>query len=166
MRIDLPAVRGRGFAKSQQKSVVDIRQAEPLALAAPDVHENLERGDAEVFHVFRNAGELLFRRNDEVVGEIDPRAGVADVENFREHLVEGLGRHDVGNERRDAAASGRGRLLVGITGHARLGDVASMTEMQMRIHHAGEHHQTPRRKFFLSQNMRRPARESLRTDRP
>ena len=149
VRTDLPAAGSRGFAEAQEKSIVDIRQAEPLALAAPDVHENLERGNAEVVHVLRHAGELLLGRDHEMIGEVDARAGMAHVEDRRKNLVEGLRRHHVGNERRDAAARGCGSFLVGVERNARLRDVTTVTQVKVRIDRAGKYHQAAGRDLFF-----------------
>src|SRR3954471_23580642 len=123
MWTDLPAASSRGFAEEQEESIVNIRQAKPLALAAADVHENLEGGNAEILHVFRHVGELLFGRDHEVIGEVDAGAGIAHVKDVWKNLVERLRRHHVRNERRNAAARSRGGFLVGVERNARLRDV-------------------------------------------
>ena len=86
-----------------------------------------------------------------MIGEVDPRAGVADFEDRREYLVERLGRHHVGDERSDAATRGRGGFLVGVAGNTRLRDVPSMTEMKMSVDHAGKYHKAASRELFLAE---------------
>ena len=149
MRADLPAARRSGFAKTKEKSIIDIRQAEPLALAAPDVQENLERGNAEVAHILRHVGELFLGRDHEMIGEVDARACMAHVEDRRKNLVERLRRHHVGHERRDAAARGCGSFLVRVESNARLRDVTTVTEVEVRIDRAGKYHQAAGRDLFF-----------------
>src|SRR5262245_57960737 len=106
MWADDPAILGRRFAQSQKKAVVDIRQAEARALTAAIVHENLERRHTELASIASNAGELRFRRYDEVIAKIDARARFGDVPYFIEHRLEWIGRHQIRNERGDAANRG------------------------------------------------------------
>ncbi|HKS63719.1 MAG TPA: hypothetical protein VJT13_18605, partial [Xanthobacteraceae bacterium] len=73
------------LAKAQQKSIVDVGEAKPLPFAAAVVHEDLERRDPVLGDVARNRSELIFGRDDEVITEIDARAGLG----HGLHLLEG-----------------------------------------------------------------------------
>ena len=119
MRTHHAAICRRRLAKPEKKSVVDIGQTEACAFAAAIVHEYLETRRAVVAHISRHAGELRFGRNDEVIAEIDARAFFGDSEDIVENSLERLGRHQIGNEGRDAAFGRRRRLAVGIKRIAR-----------------------------------------------
>ena len=123
MRAHHAAIRGCGFAQPKQKAVVDVRQAEPRAFTTAIVHEDLERRRAELPRVARHAGKLLLGRDDEVIAEVDTSAGFGHGPHLVEDRLERLGRHQIGDERRDrrrapprrsrcAASSGtRGRAM-------------------------------------------------------
>ncbi len=143
-----PLLRG-GFAKPEQKAVVDVRQAKPRAFAAAIVHEYLETRRAVVADISRNAGELRLGRNDKVIAEIDARAFLGDRDNIVEDRLERLGRHQIGNEGGDAALRRRRRLAVGVKRLARTRNVLAVPEMQMHVDGAGHDHEASRRHLLL-----------------
>jgi len=139
MRTDHAAVRGRRLAQAQEEAVVDVRQAEARALPAAIVHEDFERRRAELAGVARNAGELRLGRNDEMITEVDASAGLGDLPHLVEQCFERIGRHQIRNERGDAAdRRGRG-LGCRVFRHARPRDVLAVAEMQMNVDYAGQH---------------------------
>ena len=114
----------------------------PLPFAAAVVHENLERRRAEVARIGRHAGELGFGRDDEMITEVDAGARFGNGPDLLENRLERLRGHQVGNESRDAAGSGRGGLLRRVRRHARTRNVLAVSKMQMDIDDAREHRQT------------------------
>src|SRR5579872_6810056 len=71
MRAHHTAVLGRRFAQPEQEAIVDVRQAETGAFAAPIVHEYLEARNAVVAYIGADTAELRFGRNDEMIAEVD-----------------------------------------------------------------------------------------------
>jgi len=137
VRADHPTARSRGLAETQQEAVIDIRQTQPRAFATAIVHENLEGGRTKVARIAWHAGKLFFSRDNEMVSEVDASAGLGDCLHLIEQRLERIGRHQIGNECRDAAHRRCSGLDRGILGHTRPRDVLSMTEMQVDIDHAG-----------------------------
>ena len=139
MRADHAAVLGRRLAQAQQEPVVDVRQAEARAFAAAVVHEDLERRRAEFAGIARNAGELFFGRNDEVITEVDAGAGFGDFHDLVEQCFERIGRHQIRNEGGDAAERRGGGFRCRVLRHARARDVLAVAEMQMNVDYARQH---------------------------
>jgi hypothetical protein len=76
-----------------------------------------------------------------MVTEIDAGACFGDGPDILEDRLERFGRHQVGNERGDAAARCGGGLLGGILRHARAGDILAVSKVQVDIDDAGKHRQ-------------------------
>ena len=83
-----------------------------------------------------------------MVAEVDTGAGFGDGLDLVEQRLERLGRHQIGDERRDAAERRRGGLGRGVLRHARTRDVLAVTEMQMHVDHARQNDLSRRRRGF------------------
>ena len=87
-----------------------------------------------------------------MIAEIDARALFGDRNDVVEDGLEGLGRHEIRNECRDAALRRRRRLPVGVAGFARARNVLPVPKMQVDVDGARHDHETPRRHLLLSGN--------------
>src|SRR5258708_1385743 len=70
------------LGETEQKAVIDIRQAYAQPLAAAAVHEELEGGNAVCLRILRHADELLLRRDHQMQTEVDAAAGSSDRANL------------------------------------------------------------------------------------
>ena len=135
--VDDPAVGDRRLQQLEQEPVVVARQPEALALVSAEVHEELERADAQVGDVVRDRVELLAGADAEVEPEVDGGIGFHGASGDRKHVVVGLGRHQVGDQRRDSTRR-RGRGLgPHLVGRARQRDVVA--EVHVGVDDTGQH---------------------------
>jgi hypothetical protein len=149
MRADHAARPACGLEQAEEEAVVDVRQAEALAFPAAVVEEDLEARHAEVAGQGRDAGKLRLRRDDRVVGEVDPRACFGGGDHLRQHLLVGRGREEIGDETGDASGRRREGLLRRVRRRTRAGDIRPVAEMQMHIHRAGQHDEARDRHALL-----------------
>jgi hypothetical protein len=88
--------------------------------------------------VARNAGELRFRRDDEMITEVDARARFSDFLDLIEQCLERVRRHQVGNEGRDASDCRSSGFCCSVLRHARPCDVLAVSEVKVDIDHTGQ----------------------------
>ena len=138
-----PTARDR-LRETEQKAVIDIRQANAQPFAAAAVHKKLEGGDAVRLRIVRHAGKLLLRRDHQMQAEVDAAAGGGDRANLvNQGRLKRLSGDDVGEKCGHPASRGRSRLGFGIAGGARSADVGAMSEMDVRINDTRHDQQDP-----------------------
>ena len=104
-----PTARDR-LRETEQKAVIDIRQANAHPFAAAAVHKKLEGGNAVRLRVVRHAGKLLLRRDHQMQAEVDAAAGGGDRANLvNQGRLKRLSRDDVGEKCGHPASRGRSR---------------------------------------------------------
>ena len=144
MRAQHAAMGRQGLQQPEQEAVVGPGQAEPRALVAADVHEQLRRRHA-AGDVAGQLGELVVGGDDEVQSEIDSRASLGNRHQLVEYSRIGFGAHHVGDKAGHPPDRRRAGLGGGVRGDARARDVGPVAEMDMGVDGARQHGQAGHR---------------------
>ena len=123
----------RGGEQIVEVAVVGAVEAEVAAFLALEVHEVLERRDAELLHVAPELLQVQLVRGGEVEAEVDVAARLGVAHLAREHVVVGLVVEEVAEHGGEAALR-RVDRLGGV-----LGDLLGKAEVQVAVDQAGEH---------------------------
>ena len=141
VRAQHAAVVAQHLQQPEQEAVVGAGQAQPLALVAADVHEQLGGRHPELGDVARQLGQLLVGADHEVEAEVDARALLGHRLQLVEQRRVGGRAHHVGDEACDPADRRRRGLGVGVRRHPRPRDVAAVPEVQVHVAGARQHGQ-------------------------